>query len=819
MSKKVKDFNEDDVEVLVGLESVRRKPGMYITSSDSYGLMVILRECTDNVIDEFEAGRATKLYTKLNKDGSIEIHDNGQGMPVGIHKKQKVSTLQVLTGMLHAGGKLGGGDAYNNSRGCFSGDTQIQLAYPIITGSPQTQFTIEDLYLLLKARKVNYVPHIVTVDPETRLSYITPITRVIQTAPTNKKVKITLSSGETICTLDHPFYLEDGVKIQAQHIQKGDRLLSYNLSDVNIHYSRQLATESSLDIEYRNDSDLDPSITYMLEDIINLTITELGRTTDITQKDVLEVASTHGFYDQVDKGFSLIINTIEADEFISCYLNKVPYKNFFSEYGYKDEPKLKSRQNSLYIIDSIRAMPHHNYDLGYSEVLEVSIIETESTPMYDMTIPNTHTYTLANGLVVGNTFGVGIKATNALSDYFRVVTIRDKKYYEIMYKKGKLVQETHQIKPIKRPYKTGTSIFFKPDMTIFDKGSKLEEKTIKQWAETASYFSPGIHITIDCSEIGGDISEYYDEEGLSSWLTLQLEENELTSLDENAPFLEYKGNNFDLCLDFTDGEGNMIDGYCNGLHQQDRGNHVDSVCKLIYNSLSSRALKSQVFDRDSIYEGLCGVINFRIDSPRFTSQTKDKLKDSRFEELCLDEISDAIETYFKKNKNLVSAIINRACNLAKLKADFKADKKAVATLKKVKKSFNKFSTKLVKAHKDVPFDEREVIMVEGDSAGGCGFFSVKIKTTKGDIEFGKLEEDFRNGVKHKGFAYDEVAKEFKEVDLEDVRITKYTDKLVEIECEDGNTYLFTPCHLFLTSNRGWVRADELTSEDDVVELV
>src|SRR5258708_411937 len=109
-------YTSEQIQVLEGLEPVRKRPGMYIGSTDTRGLHECLREIVDNSVDEFFGGTAREISVRLTEDGGAMIMDNGRGIPVDIHKTQKVSALELAMTKLHAGGKFGGG-AYKISGG------------------------------------------------------------------------------------------------------------------------------------------------------------------------------------------------------------------------------------------------------------------------------------------------------------------------------------------------------------------------------------------------------------------------------------------------------------------------------------------------------------------------------------------------------------------------------------------------------------------------------------------------------------------------------------------------------------------------------
>jgi len=110
------DYSAQQIQVLEGLEPVRKRPGMYIGSTDTYGLHEALREIIDNGVDEALAGFAKNIWIMLNKDGSATIVDDGRGIPTDIHPVHKTSALELVMTKLHAGGKFGGA-AYKISGG------------------------------------------------------------------------------------------------------------------------------------------------------------------------------------------------------------------------------------------------------------------------------------------------------------------------------------------------------------------------------------------------------------------------------------------------------------------------------------------------------------------------------------------------------------------------------------------------------------------------------------------------------------------------------------------------------------------------------
>lgn len=238
MSMNEQTYDESNIQVLEGLEAVRKRPGMYIGSTSSRGLHHLVWEVVDNSIDEALAGFANKIDVVVHQDNSVTVIDNGRGIPVGMNEKLQKSTVEVVMTVLHAGGKFGGG-GYKVSGGLHGVGVSVvnALSEKVIIqvkrdghiyqqeycrGIPQYDLKIvgdtEEM-----GTTVTFWPDAEIFTETTEFEYNTLLTRIRELAFLNKGINLSLLDERT--NNGESFHYEGGIMEYVKYLNQNREVL------------------------------------------------------------------------------------------------------------------------------------------------------------------------------------------------------------------------------------------------------------------------------------------------------------------------------------------------------------------------------------------------------------------------------------------------------------------------------------------------------------------------------------------------------------------------------------------------------------------
>lgn len=492
-------------------------------------------------------------------------------------------------------------------------------------------------------------------------------------------------------------------------------------------------------------------------------------------------------------------------------ITREPLDNIVDEAleGHATQCDVHLSSKGIYIIDDGRGIPH-----GFTEIINPADGSKNKIPTLRAVFGVLHTsgkfndeaYKISRGV-----HGVGVKSTNALSSEFEVVTFNKGKWRTILFNKGKLVTDVTECKAPRHPrtnklLEKGTLIRFLPDKLIF-KDYKLSPAELFAWSKMAAYFTPNLIISLSTDKEGSLRTLHYPA-GPKQYLTdriVELAKKSEFGLMDDAEFYS-TSNAHDCILKFTSYDGCDARAFTNGLENVDGGFHVASMLNALREAVQPYATKKQVFTLIELRDGLIGLINAKMSGPQFTSQTKEKLADERAAEPLKALLLADFAIFFKKNRKLAEAICERSSRLKELKSKFVASKQMLTALKRI--SRKGLPAKAATAPKCKP-SERELYLLEGD----CFLAGTPVKTTNGTKSIEELTEPFVGvslNPETGNFENTRMSASFSRVSVTEV---------VDIEFADGSIYSCTPEHEWLTYNRGYVMAKDLTSEDDLVHIL
>jgi len=333
----------------------------------------------------------------------------------------------------------------------------------------------------------------------------------------------------------------------------------------------------------------------------------------------------------------------------------------------------------------------------------------------------------------GGLHGVGAKCVNALADWFRADIMRNGKVHRIGFQRGKTTEPLHVVGEVD-PNKTGTTITFFPDATIFVDTIEFKFDRLAARLRELAFLNPGLIIDLeDERPESAKKTTFYYAKGIEEFV-VQLGENKTVIHDDPVVLngkrqieLDYDGKKTtddvfaDVVFQYNDSYNDQILCFANSIPNGDGGTHLTGFRTALTRGINQYAKvnkilkdKDPALSGDDVREGLVCVISVKMPNPRFSSQTKDKLVNTEIEGVISSIVYEGIMQYFDENPALARKVIEKSVNAARAR---EAARKARETVRKSALFGGGLPGKLADCSERDPA-KSELYIVEGDSAGG-----------------------------------------------------------------------------------------------------
>ncbi len=367
--------------------------------------------------------------------------------------------------------------------------------------------------------------------------------------------------------------------------------------------------------------------------------------------------------------------------------------------------------SSITIADDGRGIPVDKHPKTKKSAVEVIFTTLHAGGKFDA----------GNYKTAGGLHGVGASVVNALSKELVATVRRDGAEWELRFKQG---QPAAPLKKVGAARGSGTTVFFRPDSTIFPK-VEFDPEVIKQRLEVSSYLHKGLKIVFE-DEAKKDRQVFHHTEGLADYLKTILRERSATPVHE-APFTLSKDSDetslrIDLALQWTQSTDEHVRSYVNGIPTGSGGTHENGfragLGKAVRNFIETHNLspKGVTLTAEDIREGLVAVLSVFVAEPQFQGQTKDRLNNPEVLSAVDSQVRPALEHWLNTNISVAESIVARVILAARAREASRAAQQEVA-----RKTATSGRLTLPGKLSDCGApgrEDSEIFIVEGDSAGG-----------------------------------------------------------------------------------------------------
>jgi DNA gyrase subunit B len=468
-----------------------------------------------------------------------------------------------------------------------------------------------------------------------------------------------------------------------------------------------------------------------------------------------------------------------------------------------------NKDGSITVRDNGRGIPVDKHP-----ETKVSTLETVMTNLHAGGKFEKGAYKVSGGL-----HGVGMKCTNALSEWMETTVHFDGGIYTQRYEKGIPIEP---VKKIGETNETGTEHTFKPDPTIFTE-TNFDFNTIVKKCRQHAYLTAGLRISvIDEKEKERKQYDLYFEDGIKSYV--QFLNLDSKTIGEEPFYINETEEEVvvEVALQYTDSMDEDVRCYTNNIVNPEGGTHLAGFRTAVTSALNTYAQDEELLkgvegnlSGDDTREGLTAIVSVKVADPQFEGQTKIKLNNPEVRGIVARVLRDELLTYFKENPSQAKNIINKAVLANKAKAAAKAARDAV--IRKSALESTSLPGKLADCSSNNPEDS-ELFIVEGDSAGGCFSGDTKVALLDGrSASFLELIEEQKQGKTN--YCYT-ISKEGRITTskIQNVRRTKKNAWVVKITLDNKEEIVCTPDHKFMLRDGSYKQAKNLTPKDSLMPL-
>jgi len=426
--------------------------------------------------------------------------------------------------------------------------------------------------------------------------------------------------------------------------------------------------------------------------------------------------------------------------------------------------------------------------------------------------------------VSGGLHGVGISVVNALSKLVEVTVWRDQKVHLQSYRQGKPQGQLEVTPNQEQPKRTGTSVHFVPDDTIFTETTVFEYDILSKRLKELAYLNAGIKITFsDRREAEERQDTFCYQGGIKEYVEYMNRDKDALHEDIIYVNKEKNGVTVEAALQWCiDSYSDNLLGFANNIRTIDGGTHLEGLKTVLTRTMNSFARKrNKLKESDSnlggenIREGLTGVVSVKVPDPEFEGQTKTKLGNTEVRGIVDSLVGEVLNDYLEFNLSIGDSIIEKAVQSFKA-AEAARHARELVRRKSVLES-SPLPGKLADCSSRDP-EESEIFLVEGDSAGGCFSGDTKVALTDGrSLSFKDLVVEQEQGKQN--FCY--TIRQDGKVGIEKIinaRVTKKNAAVIKVTLDNGKSILCTPDHRFLLRDGSYKAAASLTPDDSLMPL-